>query len=76
MAYPIPGEANVINDEYGAAPQCRFDDDTAGGASEWAGAWAHTYPIEGEAGTYLFELSRSLQTNSSITDAQLLPGST
>ena len=76
VEYPIPGESNAISDEYAAAPQCRFGDDFDGGDSEWAGAWAHTNPVEGGTGTYIFELSRPLATNSSITDGQMMPGET
>jgi len=85
VAYPInvadsgqagTGDDGVANkdDEYGVSPECRFDDDDANAGNEWAGAWAHTNPTEGASGTYIFELSRSLKTPSSVTDAQLTPG--
>lgn len=62
------------DDEYGVSPTCRFDDDDALAGNEWAGAWKHTNPIEGELGDYIFELSRLLTTKSSWTDAQMKAG--
>lgn len=68
-------EANK-DDEYSVSSWCRNDDDDADAGNEWAGAWAHTNPVEGEPGVYHFELSRTLQTPSSFSDAQLAPGET
>jgi hypothetical protein len=65
-----------LNDEYAVSAYCRAFDDGAGAGNEWAGAWAHSNPIDGEAGTYTFELSRLLTTGSSSTDAQLVAGGT
>jgi hypothetical protein len=64
------------DDEYSVNPYCRFDDDDAEAGNEWAGAWAHTNPVDGGEGVYKFELSRLLQTNSTTTDAQMTPGET
>ncbi|CAB9511775.1 Ethylbenzene dehydrogenase [Seminavis robusta] len=73
-----PGNDLIANndDEYAVSPYCRFDDDDADAGNEWAGAWAHTNPVEGEFGTYHFELSRTLQTASAVSDAQLSAGDT
>lgn len=64
------------DDEYAVSPYCRFDDDDANADNEWSGAWAHTNPVQGEFGTYHFEVSRTLKTASSVSDAQLTPGET
>lgn len=70
-----PTPANK-DDEYAVSPYCRFDDDDASAGNEWAAAWAHTNPVEGEFGTYQFEMSRKLKTPSTFSDAQLSPGDT
>jgi hypothetical protein len=72
------GDDVVANkdDEYAVGPSCRFDDDGTMAANEWSGAWTHTNPVDGEPGTYIFEVSRSLTTASTDTDAQLQPGGT
>jgi hypothetical protein len=72
------GDDVVANkdDEYAVGPSCRFDDDGNMAANEWSGAWTHTNPVDGEPGTYIFEVSRSLTTASTDTDAQLQPGGT
>jgi hypothetical protein len=62
------------DDEYAVSSMCRFDDDDANAGNEWAGAWTHTNPIIGESGNYIFELSRLLKTDSSLTDGQLEAG--
>jgi hypothetical protein len=74
VAYPF----TVINDEFGMSPYCRLDDTVTGAdaGNEWSGAWAHSNPVDGEAGTYTFELSRSLVTTSLLTDVQLSAGGT
>jgi hypothetical protein len=64
------------DDEYGAGPYCRFDDDGEAAGNEWSGAWLHTNPIDGEFGYYQFEISRPLATLSTATDAQLAVGGT
>jgi hypothetical protein len=55
---------------------CRLDDNDVDAGNEWSGAWAHSNPVDREAGTYSFELSRLLTTASSKTDAQLVAGAT
>ena len=60
----------------GAAPYCRPDDDDALAANDWSGAWSHSNPVEGEAGVYTFEISRTLTTASTTSDAQMAPGNT
>jgi hypothetical protein len=62
------------DDEYAVSSYCRFDDDDADAGNEWAGAWAHTNPVIGESGNYIFELSRLLKTDSTLTDKQLEAG--
>jgi hypothetical protein len=64
------------DDEYGASPTCRSDDDDILAGNEWSGAWSHSNPVEGEAGMYRFELSRTLTTASTATDAQMEAGNT
>ena len=80
------------DDEYAVTPLCRYDDDGPGAGNEWRGAWRHTEPrerpiddedgdtvgvvVDGTTGTYVFELSRSLKTSSSDTDAQFDRGGT
>jgi hypothetical protein len=68
--------ASNKDDEYAVSPYCRFDDDDADAGNEWAGAWAHTNPTIGESGNYVFELSRLLKTDSTLTDGQLEAGGT
>lgn len=65
-----------LDDEYGVSSYCRPDDDDALAGNEWSGAWSHSNPVEGEAGMYRFELSRTLTTVSTATDAQLEAGNT
>ena len=64
------------DDEYAVNPYCRYDDNDANASNEWGGAWKHTNPVEGELGTYVFELVRTLKTASTLTDAQFSPGGT
>jgi hypothetical protein len=73
------GDDPIANkdDEYAVSPECRWDDNDAPSAgNEWAGAWRHTNPTDGETGTYIFELSRLLSTKSSKTDSQMVVGGT
>ena len=62
------------DDEYAVGPYCRFDDDDAKAANEWEGAWLYSNSSLGDEGSYIFEMSRSLQTASTETDAQLEAG--
>jgi hypothetical protein len=62
------------DDEYAVSPFCRFDDNDANAGNEWAGAWAHSNPVEGEYGVYRFEIARFLKTPSTLTDAQMSTG--
>lgn len=64
------------DDEYGFGSYCRADDDDADAGNEWAGAWKHSDPVDGEMGTYYFELSRLLKTESLKTDGQFEAGET
>lgn len=80
------------DDEFAVSPYCRFDDAGPDAGNEWAGAWSHTVPSSPEVtkrsspttatstigtdGTYVFEMSRLLQTESTATDAQLEAGET
>lgn len=80
---PATGETGSGNDlvankddEYSVSPFCRFDDNDGDAGNEWAGAWLHTNPVDGEAGIYKFELSRLLKTKSAKTDAQMTTGET
>lgn len=61
---------------YAVSAYCRFDDNGAFAGNEWSGAWTHTNPIQGSYGTYIFEMSRDLTTESDITDVQLEAGFT
>jgi hypothetical protein len=76
----VPGTGNDLiankDDEYAVSPSCRFDDDDEMADNEWSGAWDHTNPVEGQFGTYRFELSRKLVTDSTVSDAQLRAGET
>ena len=71
------GDDAVANkdDEYSTSPFCRFDDDDANAANEWEGAWLHTAADTNTTdGSYIFEMSRTLSTASSESDAQLMGG--
>ena len=63
-----------ISDEYAYSPYCHGDDNDSLAGMEWEGVWIHTSPMEGNDGTYIFEMSRSLKTASTVTDAQLAVG--
>ena len=77
---PSTGSGNDLiannDDEYGSSSFCRPDDDDANAGNEWAGAWSHSNPVEGEMGMYKFEIARTLTTPSSVTDAQMAVGET
>jgi len=70
------------DDEYAVGALCRFDDDDDKASNEWEGLWLHTSSTKVERavagaddpGSYIFEMSRSLQTPSAETDAQLESG--
>ena len=61
------GDGN-LGDEVAASPYCRLADEN--GVEEWAGAWS----FEETSSSYIFELSRSLTTDSPSTDVQLSVG--
>lgn len=65
-----------LDDEVAVSSFCRPDDNDSLAGNEWSGAWSHTNPVEGEMGTYKFEISRSLKTPSTVSDAQMEPGQT
>lgn len=65
-----------LDDEVAVSSYCRPDDYGSLAGNEWAGAWSHTNPVEGEMGTYKFEIARTLTTPSTATDAQMAPGQT
>jgi hypothetical protein len=65
------------DDEWAVSSYCRPDDnDSMAAGNEWAGAWSHSNPVEGEMGMYTFEISRTLKTPSTLSDAQLEGGNT
>jgi len=67
-----------LDDEYSTDPETREDDgDTPNAAAEnsIAGVWNHTNPTADAAGTWIFEMSRPLQTGD-IEDAQFAAGGT
>ena len=66
----------TVGDEYAASPYCRVEDDDADAGQEWRGAWSHSNPVDGEFGMYTFELSRTLRTLSTSSDAQIRAGET
>ncbi|KAL7466900.1 hypothetical protein ACHAXS_007181 [Conticribra weissflogii] len=78
-------EAANKDDEYAYSAFCRFDDDLTEAANEWTGAWTWGETPSSQyselvadapamAGSYKFELTRTLTTASPETDAQLAPG--
>ena len=64
------------DDEFGAAPFCRPDDNDADAGNEWSGAWSHSNPVDGGDGVYRFEISRTLTTASTVSDKQMAVGET
>lgn len=75
------------DDEIAVSPYCRLDDGGPDAGNEWEAAWLHTSPQAPEVspninfdadatGSYVFEMSRLLQTKSPATDAQLEAGGT
>ncbi|MGK3743524.1 MAG: hypothetical protein ACI8RD_007670 [Bacillariaceae sp.] len=66
-----------LDDEWAVSSYCRPDDnDNMAAGNEWAGAWSHSNPVEGEMGMYSFEISRTLKTPSTLSDAQMEGGNT
>ena len=59
-----------LDDEWAASPEDRGDDDAE---TSLIGVWTHTNPVAGGAGTWIFELSRPLQTGDP-EDAQFSAG--
>ena len=64
-----------LDDEYATDPEEREDDDQSGAENSIAGSWSHTATEAGAAGTWIFEMSRPLNTGDA-TDAQLAAGGT
>ncbi|MFQ5380678.1 MAG: ethylbenzene dehydrogenase-related protein, partial [Dehalococcoidia bacterium] len=62
-----------LDDEYATDPESRDDDDQSGAENSIAGAWSHAPATLGADGTWIFEMSRPLQTGDT-TDAQFAPG--
>ncbi|MEE8374936.1 MAG: ethylbenzene dehydrogenase-related protein [Acidimicrobiia bacterium] len=59
-----PGNDSVCNmdDEWATDAETREDDNTATGENSLTGVWWHSNPVDGEPGTWYFEMSRPLQT--------------
>jgi len=72
-----PGNDSGCNfdDEYSTSPEDREDDDMAGAENSLFGVYSHTADVNGEAGTWYFEMSRPLQTGDA-GDAQFVAGGT
>jgi len=64
-----------MDDEYSTDPETREDDDTASAENSLLGVFEHTNPVDGEDGTWYFEMSRPLQTGDA-QDAQFTVGGT
>jgi hypothetical protein len=79
----FPGNDDACNfdDEFATDPETRFDDgDTEGPAGSGSensllGVFSHTDPTEDASGTWIFEMSRPLETGDS-QDGQLTVGET
>jgi cytochrome c553 len=74
-----PGDGNDpdcnLDDEYATDPEERDDDDQAGAENSLVGSWSHTATSIGADGTWIFEMSRPLNTGDQ-TDAQFTSGGT
>ncbi len=72
-----PGNDAACNfdDEYATTPEDRHDDGSDTGENSLLGAWSHSTSAIGADGTYVFEMSRPLDTGDS-QDAQFAVGST
>jgi len=70
-----PGDDGACNldDEWATVPDEREDDNGNGAENSILGVWSHTNPTAGGAGTWIFELSRPLQTGDE-QDAQFTVG--
>ncbi len=66
-----------MDDEYSTTPEEREDDGTANAENSLAGVWDHTARAQGNGadGTWIFEMSRPLNTGDP-DDAQFTPGGT
>lgn len=72
---PGNDEACNFDDEFATTPEDREDDNSTGGENSLLGVWTHTSPTADTAGTWIFEMSRPLDTGDT-TDAQFAAGST
>jgi len=72
-----PGNDAACNmdDEWSTDPETREDDNGDGAENSLLGVWMHTNPVDGEAGTWYFEMSRPLQTGDA-QDGQFTVGET
>ncbi|MEE8370316.1 MAG: ethylbenzene dehydrogenase-related protein [Dehalococcoidia bacterium] len=74
-----PGSGNDpdcnLDDEYSTDPEEREDDDSATAENSLAGSWSHTAAAIGGEGTWIFEMSRPLNTGDA-NDAQFTAGGT
>ena len=64
-----------LDDEWSTTPENREDDGSPDAENSLAGVWDHSVRDQGQdaAGTWIFEMSRLLQT-ADPDDAQLIPG--
>jgi hypothetical protein len=71
-----PGDDGPCNfdDEYATATEDREDDDGDGAENNLLGAWTHTASVADADGTWIFEMSRPLDTGDA-QDAQFQVGS-
>jgi len=72
-----PGNDDACNldDEWSTTPENREDDNGSGAENSLLGAFSHSDPTAGSDGTYVFEMSRPLQTGDA-QDAQFTVGET
>lgn len=72
-----PGNDDACNfdDEWSTTPENREDDNGAGAENSLLGVFSHSDPVVGSDGTYVFEMSRPLQTGDE-QDAQFTVGET
>jgi hypothetical protein len=75
-----PGDGDLGNDsgcnfddEWATIPDEREDDNSATGENSLLGVWSHTNPTDDAEGTWVFEMSRPLQTGDE-NDGQLEVG--
>ena len=76
MKYSINQSSGTgnISEEYAYSAYCHGNDNDSLVGMEWEGVWIHTSHKEENNGMYIFEMSRSLKTASTVTDAQLEVG--